>query len=296
MAKPDLHNSWLQIKQSVTMPSLWVAMLLIIANWGIEARKWQWLLSPLERMPFAIAFKSILVGCSITMLTPNRVGEYGGRILYVSPHNRLAAIPLTILGSMSQLFITAIMGTAGLLYFKIINQPIQFFSFLPNYTANIFLLISSSLAIILLLLYLRIGNLVKYLQQINFLKTFVVHLLTLNTFSRKELLRILFLSFFRYLVFILQFILLLYTMQVHIPIVPCFALLTLFYLVMALAPTIGFMELPIRAAASLQLLQAYSNNVVGIQVAALGIWLINLVIPAIVGSLLLLSIKILKDK
>jgi hypothetical protein len=67
-------------------------------------------------------------------------------------------------------------------------------------------------------------------------------------------------------------------------------------LVMAMAPTIGFTELPIRAAASLQILQLFSNNLIGIQAASLGIWIINLVIPAVVGSLLILRIKIIKEK
>ena len=278
------------------MFTFWLACILVLLNWGIEARKWQLLLHPLEKLNFITAFKSTLAGCSITMLTPNRVGEYGGRILYVSQKNRIDAIPLTILGSISQLFVTVMMGAAGLIYFKIKNKHPQFFTFLPNYSYNIFLVISISIAIVLLMLYLRIGNLVKYLDKINFLKKFVVHIYLLNTFSRKQLLRILILSFFRYVVFILQFILLLYSLKVHIPFVICGALLTLFYLIMAVAPTVGFMELPIRAAASLQLLQLYSNNIVGIQVAALGIWVLNLVIPAIMGSLLILNIKILKEK
>jgi hypothetical protein len=32
------------------------------------------------------------------------------------------------------------------------------------------------------------------------------------------------------------------------------------------------------------------------QAAALGIWLINLVVPAVVGSILFLGIKIMKEK
>jgi len=62
-----------------------------------------------------------------------------------------------------------------------------------------------------------------------------------------------------------------------------------------MAPTIGFTELPVRATASVELFKLYSSNIVGIQAAALGIWIINLVIPAIIGSLLIFGIKITKD-
>lgn len=268
----------------------------MLLNWGLEAFKWQLLLGPLERLSFTNAFKSVLAGCSITMLTPNRVGEYGGRILYVKEENRLSAIPLTILGSVSQLFITVLMGTLGLIYLKYFSPDAQLFNSLPAYTEDILLYISTSAAVFLILIYLRVGLLVRLLKNIKWLKNILAHIVLLNTFSRKQLLRILFLSFLRYMVFILQFIILLQIMQVQISFFTCFRSLTIFYLVMAVAPTIGFTELPLRAAASLEILQIYSNNLIGIQAASLGIWIINLVIPAIIGSLLIFGIKILKDK
>ena len=294
--QPDLANRWMQIKQSFHKPVLWLAVLLVFVNWGIEGRKWQLLLRPLEKITFLNAFRSVLAGCSITMLTPNRVGEYGGRILYVSEDNRLDAIPLTILGSMSQLFITVLMGTAGILYLKMEGQEISLFSFLPNYTTDLLLYLSISASVVLILLYLRVSLLVKFLEKITFLKKVVAHIVLLNTFSRKQLLRILFLSFLRYTVFILQYILLLQALQVHIDFFTCFGLITIFYLIMAIAPTIGFTEIPIRASASVALLQLYSTNVIGIQAASFGIFIINLVLPAVAGSLLILGIKILKEK
>ena len=292
----DLPERWEQIKSSFETPALWFACVLVLLNWGLEARKWQLLLQPLQPLSFYNCFKSVLAGCSITMLTPNRVGEYGGRILFVKEENRLDAIPLTILGSVSQLFITLFMGTAGLIYLKYFSTDQQLFNSLPVYAENILLYISSSATVFFMLIYFRVSLLVKVLNNIKFLKKATSHILLLNTFSRKQLLRILFLSFLRYMVFILQFVLLLQIMQVQISFFTCFRLLTIFYLIMAIAPTIGFTELPIRAAAILEILQPYSNNLLGMQAASLGIWIINLVIPAIVGSLLILGIKILKDK
>ena len=292
----DLPQRWEQIKSSFEAPALWFVCVLVLLNWGLEARKWQLLLQPLQPLSFFNSFKSVLAGCSITMLTPNRVGEYGGRILFVKEENRLDAIPLTILGSVSQLFITLFMGTAGLIYLKYFSNDQQLFNSLPEFAENILLYISSSATVFFMLIYFRVSLLVKVLNNIKFLKKATSHILLLNTFSRKQLLRILFLSFLRYMVFILQFVLLLQIMQVQISFFTCFRLLTIFYLIMAIAPTIGFTELPIRAAAILEILQPYSNNLLGMQAASLGIWIINLVIPAIVGSLLILGIKILKDK
>ena len=97
-------------------------------------------------------------------------------------------------------------------------------------------------------------------------------------------------------VFVLQYVLLLHVMQVSIPLVVCFWLMSVFYLVMAVAPTIGFIDLPVRITASWVILKWYTHNEVCVSTAALGIWLINLVIPAIIGSLLILNVKILKEK
>jgi hypothetical protein len=262
----------------------------------LEARKWQLLIRPLECFSFFKAYKSVLAGCSVTMLTPNRIGEYGGRIIYVKEENRLDAIPLTILGSMSQLLVTLVMGTTGLALLKYVRGNERLFKFFPAYTGDILFYIGICASIIMLLLYFKTGLFVRSLSRIKVLKKFTDHIILLNSFSRKQLLRILFLSFLRYMVFILQYVLLLKVLQVHISFGVCFWLLSVFYLVMAMAPTIGFTELPVRAAASLEILQLYSPNLIGIQAASFGIWLINLVIPAVAGSLLILGIKIMKEK
>ena len=291
----DLQQRWLEMKQAWLRPAFWVVFFGMFANWGIEAFKWKLLVRPLERINYVHAFKSVMAGCSITMLTPNRVGEYGGRILYISEENRLAAIPLTILGSISQLFVTVLLGTIGLFVFKFaITENTALFHLMPD-LAGQFLLYSSMLSTIALaFFYFRAGMFIRILLHIPYLKRLTRYLHFMYEFSQKQLLRILMLSFLRYLVFILQYVLLLSVMRVEVPFVDCFWLLSIFYLIMTMAPTIGFTELPLRAAASIQLLSLYSNNVLGMQAASLSIWIINLVLPAIAGSLLILGIKIMK--
>ena len=294
--QPDLELRLMEIRVIWQKPSFWLVILLMFVNWGLEAKKWQILISPLETFSFFKAYKSVLAGCSVTMLTPNRIGEYGGRIVYVQEENRLKAIPLTILGSISQLFITVIVGTVGLIIFKYSETEAVLFKLLPAMAGD-FLLYSSIVAsVFLILLYMRVKFLVRIISRMRYMQKIVKYFEQLRSFGRKQLLRILFLSFLRYMVFILQYILLLKLIGVEIAWDLCFWILSVFYLVMALAPTIGFTELPVRAAASVELLGLYSNNIIGIQAASLGIWLINLVVPAIIGSLLIAGIKIMKEK
>src|SRR4029078_6440170 len=114
--QPDLEGSWQQIKHSFQSPSvlnLVAVILLMIVNWGIEAFKWKLSVQKVQDVKYLTAFKAILSGTSFSVLAPNRVGEYLGRILYMDDGNRLKAISLTIAGSMSQLLVTLYIGTIG---------------------------------------------------------------------------------------------------------------------------------------------------------------------------------------
>jgi len=66
--------------------------------------------------------------------------------------------------------------------------------------------------------------------------------------------------------------------------------------VLAIIPTFAIAELGLRGKVSLKLIGLFSTNSLGISIATATIWIINLVLPAIAGSLLILSIKIFKNR
>ena len=94
----------------------------MLVNWTIETFKWKLAVQKIQRVGFFTAFKAVLSGVSFSVTTPNRVGEYLGRVLYMDEGNRIKAISLTIAGSMSQLLVTLLMGFGGLDHFKITNR------------------------------------------------------------------------------------------------------------------------------------------------------------------------------
>jgi MFS family permease len=268
----------------------------MLVNWGIEAKKWQLLVVHVQQFSFIKAFKSVLAGCSITMLTPNRIGEYGGRILFLKEENRIKGISLNIAGSISQLLITMVMGCAGLIFLRFFSHSKHnALNVLPEFWGNMLIYISTIVTFFLFLFYIRLGWLVRLLEKVPALTKVIKHITVLDEFSTIQLFKILSLSLVRYLVFVLQYILLLQAMEVNIDLGLSFWLIAVFYLVMVLAPTIGFLELPVRAKASMELMKLFSSNTLGIETAALAIWVINLVIPALIGSLLILGIKIVKE-
>ena len=254
------------------------------------------LLKPVQQMSFFRAYKSVLSGVTLSLNTPNRIGEYGGRILYVKEGNRIKGISLSIAGSISQLLITLIMGCGGLAY--IISQgnthaPVMG---LPVFWLRTLLFLSACASVILLLFYFRLSWLIKLVEKIPSAAKYIEYINVLEQFTPKLLLRLLSLSFFRYVVFVIQYILLLQVLQVEILWIDGFWIISILFLVLAIVPSFAIADLGIRGKFSTELLSFYSANILGIIGTTFGIWFLNLFIPALLGSLLILSIKIFKDK
>jgi hypothetical protein len=113
----------------------------------------------------------------------------------------------------------------------------------------------------------------------------------LETFDAKILLRLLFLSVLRYFVFVLQYIFMLQLMQVEQSAWVGFWLVAVLFWMLAIIPSIAIAELGIRGTVA-KALFSYSSNTLGILTVTFGIWFVNLFIPALIGSVLILGIKI----
>ncbi|HET9057705.1 MAG TPA: lysylphosphatidylglycerol synthase domain-containing protein [Chitinophagaceae bacterium] len=292
----DLPQALEQIKHSLSGGHLWklvLVILLMFLNWGIEARKWQLLVRPLQPISFLRAFYSVLSGVSFAINTPNRIGEYGGRVLYMKEGNRAKAISLAILGSASQLIITLVLGIGGLLYLKNLNI---FSTTTSGNTLSILwfsiLLYGALLAtIVTLIFYFRLSGIVKWMEGISGMAKWVSYIRALNKFDTSYLLHILFLSFVRYLVFANQYLLLMDVFGVEIYWWQGFWVISVLFLILSVVPTFALSELGIRGKVFIFLLDSFSKNYVGIISCTVGIWILNLVIPALIGSLLILGIK-----
>lgn len=108
--------------------------------------------------------------------------------------------------------------------------------------------------------------------------------------------RILRLSILRYLVFSAQYLILLQILGADVLWWQGFLMLFVVYVSLALVPTIAIAELGVRGAIGVFFLSFISANKIAILTATVGIWLINLLIPAIIGSLLLPAIKVLNEE
>ena len=302
--QPNWEQSLKQIFNAFDGAAAWKltgALLLMILNWGLEARKWQLVITRLQRISLLQCLKAVFTGTTLAFFTPNRMGEYMGRILYIDEGKRIQAISLTIVSSMGQLLVTLVVGVVGLL---VIRSEMQFGASASSTSSNSVLFwldavlyVSLLAACFLTLLYFRLSWLIRLIERIPRIDKFIRHVRVLDNFNATMLLRILSLSLGRYLVFALQYYLLFDVFEVVLNGWQVFWSVSVVFLVLAIVPTIALVtELGVRWKTSVEVVQLFSTNVVGIVATSLAIWIINLVIPALIGSLLILNIRLFNYK
>ena len=260
----------------------------MIVNWSIEAVKWQLAIKTIQRVSFLKAFRAVLSGVSFSVSTPNRVGEYLGRILYMQEGNRLKTISLTIACNMSQLIITLFIGVIGLI---ILLPEIEADHIISSVWIRVILYGVITALVILTLFYFRLSWLVRWVDRLPGSRRYAWLIRALENFNATLLLQLLSLSAIRFFVFIVQYYLLFRLFDVPVSWWQVFWTISVSFLVLAIIPTIAIIELFQRRMIIKMLVGLYSTNELGITLTTAGIWFINLIIPAIIGSLLILSIK-----
>jgi hypothetical protein len=296
--QPGLEQSWQHIRDSFDSTRVWLllaVMLLMLVNWSIETVKWKLAVQRIQRVDFLTALKAVLSGVSFSVMTPNRVGEYLGRVLYMEEGKRLKAISLTITGSISQLIVTLAMGFAALL---VLQKPILASGMISSFWMKMMIYGVLAAVVVLTLFYFRLAMLARWIDKLPGVRRYAWLLESLEDFNATLLLQLLSLSTIRFIVFIIQYHLLFRLFDVDVSWWQGWWAVSLSFLVMAVIPTIALVtDLGLRGKVSLQLLGMFSGNQLGISLTAVSIWFINLIIPAVAGSLLILSIKkIFKNK
>lgn len=299
--QPDWRRSLDQVHVAVNASGswrLWLTVLLMPVNWGIEARKWQLAMRPDGGIGFKDAFRAVFTGTTMASFTPNRMGDYLGRILYVKEGRRVAAISLTMICSLAQLLVTLVLGAGGLIYlFPMLHQRSVAAQPHAEWGLPLTLIMTGALLAMLGFFYFQFPRLTRQLARIPWMSQLGAFIKVLENFDRNILLRILFLSFVRYIVFIIQYSLVFPVFSVWLGPDQVLGGMSVVFLIMAVVPTFTFLtELGLRWGASIQVLELFSSNTIGIFAASFAIWLINLVIPALIGSLLIVSIKLFKSR
>lgn len=275
-----------------------VVLFLMLLNWGLESMKWKLLISKIEKVSFIRSYEAVLTGVSVSLFTPNRTGDYLGRVFILDKANHIEGILVTIIGSFAQLVVTICFGLFCLLSFlDHYLIPHQHYEYLVN---GLVLLVPACVFFILLI-YFKIGLLSDFFRRYfpsrwHKLSDYIA---VFGRYNSGELFWNLLLSLFRYVIFSSQFLLLLRLFGAGIPAMEGFILVAVIYLFMTVVPTVALVDLGIRGSVSLYILGLYFSRYapaendpqVAILAATTSLWLINLIIPAILGTFFVFKLK-----
>jgi hypothetical protein len=227
----------------------------------------------------------VLCGLAWAIFTPNRIGEYGGRVLFLNPKKRVFGVIGMGMGSISLMVITNVVGVLASCWFIYVYLNIQGLWFIG---VSLLALIYASF---FLLLYFRIGLINNLLLKVRFLKRYQRFFGLLLRYDQKKLRKIFVYSIIRYVVFTSQYCLL---MQVLIPSLPFFEMVMMVFIlffVQSALPSLDLFDVGVRSITASYFFGFLTDHSVAIMAIAACIWFVNLIIPAIIGSFFTFKIK-----
>ncbi|MBL7955784.1 MAG: flippase-like domain-containing protein [Flavobacteriales bacterium] len=263
--------------------------LLMLANWWIESFKWRRLMIGVEVVGPWRAFMATIAGTSVGFVSVNRTGEFIGRVLFLAPENRISGGFATALGSIAQFVVTLVAGALGLLFLTVAGLPLPW----PmGWISWALATLTTLVTMVALVLYGYPGLFRQVILLVPFARHFDAPSQVLARFERSELIVVLLLSAVRYLVFGLQFILLLRCFGTGLPAAHVFLGVPLIYLIATLIPSVMLTELGVRGSVAVAVFSPLGGEPSLVLLATSVLWMINVALPASVGSLILLFARI----
>ena len=284
----DISDLYSQFSNSLSLSFGWLyftsVVVLMPINWILESLKWNKLVSKFQHFGLKKSILSVLSGVSMAIMTPGRIGEYGGRLVGIHSEHRPKAILANLISSLSQNIINIGLGLLMALFFFNTYMEIQKGVFLSLVFA------STMLVSVLLLAFFRIDlleGLLAYLPQNKWTLKVRNSISSFSTLDNQTLFYILGLSFIRYSVYLSQYVLLIFFFGVTDQLIPAIlGVSTLFFLQsnLPLPPALSVLA---RGEMAIFLWSVFTTNVLGIVAATFSLWIINLVIPAILGGIII---------
>lgn len=294
-AKENIADIWQTFVDHFAFPNLyWLIAVLILVpfNWGFETLKWRELIKSFSNIGFWRAYRAILAGVTVSLFTPNRIGEYGGRILMVEPENNWKAVVATLVGSMSQLMILLTFGLLGAVYFSA-----QFLNPAAYILKSVFVL-GVIFIILLLTCFFNIDLLIPLIKRLPYaekLKKYVKHVQVLRNYSSKILASVLFYSLLRYATYTTQYFLILQFFGIEVPILAAFAGIATIFLLQTSIPLPPIMGLLARGEFALFIWGFFSTNEIDVLAATFSLFVINLTLPALLGLLFIVQTNVVES-
>jgi len=253
-------------------------VLLMFLNWFLEAAKWKRLMSHIERISFYRAIESVFCGLTLAIFTPNRLGEYGGRVFFLSPKRRIVGIVAMTVGNIGQLVLTNVFGAIAACFFVYRFVPIDHLVLLAV------VILAMGICLFFIVFYFNIQWLNGILLSFKFTRKYKKFYSILGRYRKKELFKIMLFCLARYLVFSFQYFILFVWLIPGLQYLDIVMMTCLLFLIQSALPSLDLFDVGIRSVTAVELFKHVTNQHVAVIACTASIWLINIIIPAILGT------------
>jgi hypothetical protein len=288
----DLESWWFTFRLNLRQPQhlkyLALAFLLMPLNWLLEIAKWRMLLHTSWKIGWSAATRFVLAGISVSLATPNRVGEYGGRLLLAPSEQAANIVFSSIVGSFCQWVAFIVCGWPALIYW---------WGNLMKWSAVLKLLLALSVPLVLLLglwimpLISRNTNVLQWLHQLKWWRWLRRKAILLRQLKAKVFWQASLLALLRFWVYTYQYLLLLWFFNVNLDFWTGVSGVFGIYLIQAGIPLPPGLGVITRSEIALLIWQANAVVPLAVVSATFNLYIINLVLPSLLGVRLLVKIK-----
>lgn len=274
---------------------LWLlgALLLMPLNWLAETLKWQPFLYQYTPLSLRQGLLAVWVGVSFSLFTPNRMGEYGGRILLVPPEHRLKAVWINLTGNFSQILIILTLGGLGGVYMGF-RQGLWAFETLP------FLYVLAAVALTpLYVLYFSFQKYLPWLQRLSrwrWWQRWLSEGRVLEQISTRAASALLGWALLRYLTYCTQYFFLLKFFAVAPGFLLAYSGITVLFLIQTCLPLTPLLALFLRGNLAAWVWLPFGQNALSCMASSYVLWIINLILPALIGTFSLFHVNIAKQR
>ncbi len=274
--------SFLNENKTFSIKNICFLLTLTILNWLFEILKWKTLVNTFKRITFKDAFEQSLGGHTASLITPNRVGDYGAKALYFKKDDRQKVVLLNLLGNMAQMTATVVFGYIGLLCFYSRYQ----------------LEINAKKFMSIILIILIFGCLFFYgIKKTKvYIKGFSLEIISafFKNIERKTYLKVLALSVIKYAVFSFQYYILLKLFGATISYTEAMVVISSMYLLASIIPALVALDVVIKTSVAVFLFGFLGIDELTILSISTLMWLLNFILPSLFGSYYILNFKLPK--
>ncbi len=281
----NIVDTFLEKNWSENLVWMILVVLLMPINWYLESLKWKTLMKPFIKISTLEAIKSVLVGVSLGVVTPARLGEYGGRVLMSPLDKSREVISSTFAGSIAQNLINVVIGMVMSYFFlkSIINE---FFS-----TPYLFYAVVLFQIIAMIVTYFYLRKMVNKMSEWSIFekwKKMLSNVATIYPNDSKLLTKVLMWSVMRYGIYFVQYLCILYYLGIDAEFWILGSHVAGVFMIQTLIPLPAFLSIPARGEIAIMVWQNIGILPIWALTATYVLWFLNLVIPSIIGVIILL--------